>query len=408
MKTKILSVIAAASLAVTSFAALTITASARDLTNVTGQVTAMNGETFTGTIHYNCWLVIPAGFNVTLSNLTIDGSSWQGTKWAAIHITNGSNGDSSTITLEGTNTIRGFNPYYPGIYVSEGKTLYIEGSGTLNVSSNGYAPGIGSAFDYDNDEPINCGNIVINSGTINATGGEYAAGIGTGTSSSCGSITINGGTVTATGGEFAAGIGSGAGSSCGNITVTGGTVNATGGAAAPGIGSGVTGSCGSITITDDVTSVTATKGNDYDGYNALYSIGAGSEVDELYGAESTVGTVTIGGVVGAKSGDTFVYAPVHATPASATYAQVGEDYTSQTAENNTASLWRVTVTPGDTAITSLSVEVNGKTPDAPLSDTTKFSGGGDVSFGVVLNRGAADVTSFVALVNGEAVDTTLE
>ena len=416
MKTKILSVMLAASLAVTSFVSLAITASARDLSNITGQYTVMNGEVLTGTIKYNCWVVVPAGYSVTLRDVTIDGSRWTGTKWAAITVTSGSNGDSSTINLEGTNTVKGFNEYYPGIFVSPGKTLYIEGSGTLNVSGGDYAPGIGTAYDYDNDAAVNCGNIVINGGTVNATGGEWAAGIGSGTVSTCGNITINGGTVNATGGGFGAGIGSGAGSECGNITINGGTVTATGGDGAVGIGSGVVGICGNITITDGVTRVTAVKGGSRtaEGLEVVPNcIGASEQAEyaDWYGYDATVGTITIGGDTHVDTGvSPYIYEPVHAVPATATYAQVGEDYTSSTndASKDTASLWRVTVTPGDTDITSLSVDVNGHRPEAPLSNMANISGASEVVYGVVINKSGADVTSFTALVNGEAVDTAHE
>ena len=94
--------------------------------------------------------------------------------------------------------------------------------------------------------------------------------------------------------------------------------------------------------------------------------------------------------------------------ATATYAQVGDDYDAEFSGDNQASLWKVTVTPGTDTVTSLSVKVNEKTPDAPLSIGTSFSGGGSIVFGVVLNGIAADVQSFKALVNGNAVTTTVE
>ena len=94
--------------------------------------------------------------------------------------------------------------------------------------------------------------------------------------------------------------------------------------------------------------------------------------------------------------------------ATATYAQVGEDYDAQFVGDGTASLWKVTVTPGTDTIETLSVKVNEKTPDAPLSDTTQFSGKSEIVFGVVLNGIATDVQTFTALVNGEEVTTTLE
>ncbi len=243
----------------------------------------------------------------------------------------------ATIILEGTNTIRGGYEYCPGIHVPEGKTLTIDGTGSLDVSSNGrgFGCGIGSndgtncgnivinggnitayagtAAGIGAKSGSSCGNITINGGTVNATSGDYGAGIGStlygnsicgditinggvvnatanyegpgigsGTSANCGNITITGGTVTAIGGEEGAGIGTGNNVSiCGNILITGGTVIAKGGNKAAGIGSGYRNTtCGTITIADTVTQVTATKGTD-----APNSIGAGDS--------GSCGTVTI-------------------------------------------------------------------------------------------------------------------
>ena len=219
----------------------------------------------------NVKISIAAGATVTLKDVNITNLG-VGFDWAGITC----EGDA-TLVLEGTNTVcagRGSDGYnnYPGIWIAPGKTLTIQGDGTLTAYSNAdspYAAGIGGGY------KIACGNIVINSGTITATGGWNAAGIGGGNSASCGNITINGGTVTATGGTYGAGIGCGAAGenqgSCGNITISGGTVEATGGENAAGIGGGSTnGVCGTITITKGVTSVTATKGA-----NTPNSIGAG-------------------------------------------------------------------------------------------------------------------------------------
>jgi hypothetical protein len=232
---------------------------------------AKDGETLTGTLASNVKISIAAGATVTLKDVNITnlgvGFDWEGITCES----------DATLVLEGTNTVcagRGSDGYnnYPGIWIAPGKTLTIQGDGTLTAYSNAdspYAAGIGGGY------KIACGNIVINSGTITATGGWDAAGIGGGNSASCGNITINGGTVTATGGNYGAGIGCGAAGenqgSCGNITISGGTVEATGGENAAGIGGGSTnGVCGTITITKGVTSVTATKGA-----NTPNSIGAG-------------------------------------------------------------------------------------------------------------------------------------
>ncbi len=275
-----------------------------DLSTVSKFSEIPNGFVLTGTLSGNHKISIAASATVTLNNVTIGGVNNDNYKWAGITC----EGDA-TIILESDNTVKGFYEDYPGIYIAENHTLTIDGTGTLDASSNGLGAGIGGGYE------LSCGNIIINGGTITATGGYYVGGIGSGYQSSCGNITISGGTVNATGGRLAAGIGSGLNQSCGNITISGGTVNATGGSYAAGIGSGygnndepstcgtitisggtvtATGgsyaagigsgfsnsTCGDITITAGVEQVTATKGED-----APNSIGAGGN--------STCGTVTI-------------------------------------------------------------------------------------------------------------------
>lgn len=44
--------------------------------------------------------------------------------------------NNTTLVLEGTNNVTGFYESYPGIYIASGKTLIIQGDGTLNASSN--------------------------------------------------------------------------------------------------------------------------------------------------------------------------------------------------------------------------------------------------------------------------------
>ena len=232
------------------------------LSAVTADYTAQNGDILTGTLGSNVKISIANGASVTLKDVTINGENNDSYKWAGITCL----GDA-TITLEGTNTVKGFDEDYPGIHVPEGKTLTIQGEGSLNASGNGLSAGIGGGRN------MHCGNIVINGGNITATGGEYNAGIGGGDSGSCGAITISGGTVTATGGDCAAGIGSGDSGSCGAITISGGTVTATGGQYAAGIGGGSDNkTCGTITIKSTVTEVTATKGK-----VAPNSIGSGDK-----------------------------------------------------------------------------------------------------------------------------------
>ena len=229
-----------------------------DLSTLNSDIVAKNGDAITGTLNKNVKISIKNGATVTLDGVTINGTNKGNYQWAGINC----EGDA-TIILKGANTVKGFYMYYPGIFVPESKTLTIKGDGSLKVSSNGQAAGIGS---------------------------------GSGSSKACGNIVISGGTITATGGERAAGIGGRDGANCGKIIINGGTVNATGGDYAPGIGSGFNASCGDITITDGVTSVTATKGR-----YATYSIGAGYL--------GSCGTVTIGGNVGAISQSPYTYKP---------------------------------------------------------------------------------------------------
>ena len=271
-----------------------------NLSMLTAAYTAQNGDKLTGTLGSNVKISIADGATVTLDGVSINASgSWTSGDYAGITCL----GDA-TITLEGTNTVKGFYENYPGIHIATGKTLIIKGSGTLTASTNNGDGGAGIGA----GRQIHCGNIEIQNGTITANGGQYGAGIGGGFLANCGNITISGGTVMATGGYRAAGIGGGtrsggtAGGNCGNITISGGTVTATGGENAAGIGGGkgnnntYKSSCGTITIANTVTKVTATMGS-----GSTNSIGAGKYCN--------CGTVTIGGVVGAITDSPYIYEP---------------------------------------------------------------------------------------------------
>ena len=207
--------------------------------------TVKNGYILTGILGGKCMISIADGATVTLDNVNIVGGIGRTIIFKYAGITCEGN---ATIILVGTNYVKGFHDYYPGIQPAEGKTLTIKGSGSLTAKSE-EAPGIGSAY------KINCGNINIEGGTISAFGGSDAAGIG--------SVNL---------------------STCGNITISGGTVDATGGSKGPGIGSGPAAYCGNITITKGVTKVTA-KGN-----NAITSVGFSDNT-------SHCGKITIGGTV---------------------------------------------------------------------------------------------------------------
>ena len=227
---------------------VTMAPAATDLSKLTGNYTAQDGETLTGKLARNYMISIAKGATVTLDGVTITGENSLDYKWAGITC----EGDATIILKDGTeNTVNGFHQNYPGIYVPSEMTLTIKGetkgTGKLIASSNGWGAGIGGGYG------IACGNIIIEGGTITATGGSNAAGIGSGSGETCSDITISGGTVTATGGSNAAGIGSGNNADCGDIKITSGVtkVTATKGADAPnsiGKGNGRGASCGTVTI----------------------------------------------------------------------------------------------------------------------------------------------------------------
>ena len=186
-----------------------------DLGTLTEDYMVFDGDILTGTLAKNVKISIANGATVTLRNATINGVDNAAYPWAGINPRG-----NATIVLEGSNSVRGFYRYNPGIHVPQGKTLTIKGKGSLNASGNGSlgGAGIGGAW------KVNCGNIRIEGGTINATGGQGSAGIGGGTLGSCGTITITSGvtSVTATKGYVAPySIGAGLEGTCGTVTIGG-------------------------------------------------------------------------------------------------------------------------------------------------------------------------------------------
>lgn len=253
-----------------------------DLATVTSDIVIADGSTVTGTLGDYYKVSIAAGASVTLNDVTINGANNFSYSWAGITC----EGDA-TIIISGTNTVKGFYSWYPGIQAGPvGTTLTIDGTGSLTATAGDYAAAIGSASDHSS-----CGNITINGGTINASSGINGAGIGSGyTYSSCGDITIYGGDITASAGTRGTGIGSGyVYGTCGDITINGGTINASSGNYGAGIGSGFDhSSCGNITINGG--NITASSGSDGAGIGSGYSYG-------------TCGDITInGGTINASSG----------------------------------------------------------------------------------------------------------
>ena len=273
-----------------------------NLAALTDDCTLQNGDMAIGKLGANVKLSIANGASVTLSNVSINADgAWKDSEWAGISCLG-----STTITLRGANTVVGFHPYYPGIWVPADKTLSIRGTGSLNVKCNldaygsGYAPGIGGMRETD------CGYIVILDGIINATGGLGNPGIGSGERGGhCNIIEIKGGTVNATGGGSSAGIGSGYEGFCSGIVISGGTVNARGGASGIGSGERAHGDsyCNYISIKGGT--VTATPG----GSSAAIGAGYNGRCGNITIAG---GTITAHGgykSAGIGSGATFVYGP---------------------------------------------------------------------------------------------------
>ena len=182
-----------------------------DLSKLTENTELKDGDVVTGTLGANVKISIADGATVTLDGVTIEGVNSDWYPFAALTCV----GDATIILKEGsTNKLKGFQSGYPGIFVPEGKTLTIQGSGSLDASAEG-AAGIGGGY------AKHCGNITIEGGTITATGAYGAAGIGGGWKGNCGNITIKKTvtSVTATKGSGANSIGAGKEGSCGTVTI---------------------------------------------------------------------------------------------------------------------------------------------------------------------------------------------
>lgn len=210
-----------------------------DLSKLTSNYEAKDGDILTGTLPRNIELSMKENADITLRDVVVNNRNnnhapglkthWRGT---------------NTITLEGNNTIVGSND--PGIMVCGGTRLVIKGEGSLYVRGT-----LGSGIGCRGWWPT--GWIDIQGGNITAIGSLGCAGIGTADSeperfrevlvegiSDCRGITISGGTIEAIGGDFAAGIGGGYGGECEAILILPSVkkITATGGFEAHPIGVG--------------------------------------------------------------------------------------------------------------------------------------------------------------------------
>ena len=196
---------------------LQMTSTAINLALLTDPYEVQNGDVLTGTLQNNVKITIADGATVTLDGVNINGSgSMTSGDYAGLTCL----GDATIILKENTtNIVKGFDSHYPGIQAGpSGKTLTIQGSGSLDASSNGNAPGIGVKGGETG------GNIVIQGGTIVATGGTNSAAIGTGATGTCGTITITSDVISVTankGAEAKDSIGRGGdtNNSCGTVTI---------------------------------------------------------------------------------------------------------------------------------------------------------------------------------------------
>ena len=219
-------------LAVNNQYAINVTMEQRLTTNLStlsADYVAGNGETLTGKLASSHKISIAAGATVILKNVSInyDINPALSGSFAGITCLGG-----ATLIISGTeNYVKGLSSGHPGIFVPTDNTLTITGNGTLYALGHEYGAGIGSGR-YNITDYKACGNIVIQGGTVWATGGSSAAAIGSGASiiftqydpgtpSSCGNITIKNSVthVYATKGAEAESIGKGQYSTCGTVTI---------------------------------------------------------------------------------------------------------------------------------------------------------------------------------------------
>ena len=168
-------------------------------TDVKGnEYTFVNGSVLTGTFpaSQKTRLYINAGATITLSNVTIHPNHTKDNLWAGLEC----KGNATIILAEGTtNTIYSFFDRMAAIYIHEGYTLTIKGSGTLNAYTNyasgesGWAAAIGGGRSSKSDSyklQVHSGKIKLDGGTIYAYGGWRAAAIGSGWGSNCDGIEV--------------------------------------------------------------------------------------------------------------------------------------------------------------------------------------------------------------------------
>ncbi len=133
-----------------------------------------------------------------------------------------------TLNLYGANALAAYETYtgYAGIDMEEGTKLHIKDSnGSLVAIGEDDCAGIGSCYNYYDEEGVDNGEIIIDGSTIFALSIGDGAGIGSGYEGGAGKITINGGKIWAECmGDDGSGIGVGDDGNGGEIIINGGDI----------------------------------------------------------------------------------------------------------------------------------------------------------------------------------------
>ena len=117
------------------------TGTTTDLSSLSADHTAQNGETLTGKLAASRKISIADGATMILKNVSInyDDSPALSGSFAGINCSG-----NATLIITGTNYVKGFSSGHPGIFVPSPSTLTITGNGTLYANGHDYAAGIGS------------------------------------------------------------------------------------------------------------------------------------------------------------------------------------------------------------------------------------------------------------------------
>ena len=227
-------------IAVMAIVALGVHSKTINLSKLTDNYKAQDGDVLTGTLPDYISLIIADGARITFNNMTIQASIPYQERPAVTCL------GGATITLKGYNSLAGGCSWFACLQLNgEDKRVTINGDGYLKVTATGYGPAIGPGYPkYD------CGVISIEGGTIEAYGGTHdgmgAPAIGACRNGTCDGINIKNCTVTAYGGLYSAGIGKcyimnpeRENCNCGVITIENATVKAYGGEKGAGIGGGM-------------------------------------------------------------------------------------------------------------------------------------------------------------------------